>query len=387
MIFYNRKLTTFTWDEISTILKSGIKEGVQLEFKREIPNRLEKVLSAFANTNGGCIIIGVDENEDGSAKLPLNCINPEGLTEKIYNIATNAISPSLDIEEMHYFKNPNDESEGILIIKILEGEGVYAIEQNELVYIRTGNISKPHRKAKIFEIEFLQKKMQNILDRKSKSLKKAEIRLSTVLESLTSNLQLEPSLRSISYPTNLNENFLDIESLYKYVLNYSADGFPFSQWVKLRYVENGIACHFEGRYSDIQTNGFVFNESFFNNGDKNFQIPQIARQLKSQMIFTGHLYSNFGYLGKIALEGQLGKIKNKNTHIHGSFTGQSTKISLDEVIDFEISGTVNEFINDSDKLLIPILRRILYTVDYSMEENEITNLIPKNIRVREFSKI
>ena len=46
-----------------TLTKFPFKETNHIEFKRKYSNSIAFVVSAFLNTDGGTIVIGVDENE------------------------------------------------------------------------------------------------------------------------------------------------------------------------------------------------------------------------------------------------------------------------------------------------------------------------------------
>ena len=76
--------------EIQQLLKEP--EGKQLEFKRDLssPKPLLKTLVAFANTAGGQLIIGIDDNGD-----VVGVDNPFEEEERLCNLIADAISPRL----------------------------------------------------------------------------------------------------------------------------------------------------------------------------------------------------------------------------------------------------------------------------------------------------
>ncbi len=74
-------------------------ENQQVEFKEEgvEANKLAKELIAFANTNGGIILIGVDD------ECTIKGITvPKKFEEKIRNIAKNNCNPSIQLETKEY---------------------------------------------------------------------------------------------------------------------------------------------------------------------------------------------------------------------------------------------------------------------------------------------
>ena len=49
-----------TKQELNTIIQTG--EGYKIEFKRSVNSDLSKEIVAFANSSGGRIFIGIDDN-------------------------------------------------------------------------------------------------------------------------------------------------------------------------------------------------------------------------------------------------------------------------------------------------------------------------------------
>jgi len=48
-----------TAEEVEAMIDQG--EGPQVEFKREFTTEIDRTLAAFANTQGGTVLIGVDD--------------------------------------------------------------------------------------------------------------------------------------------------------------------------------------------------------------------------------------------------------------------------------------------------------------------------------------
>ncbi len=90
--------------DINAILSfchQGFSEGLRIEYKKEFPRNLKlaETICAFANTQGGIILIGVEA--DKKTNKPKNVSGIElndGLEEKIVNLCLSHISPSLTPE-------------------------------------------------------------------------------------------------------------------------------------------------------------------------------------------------------------------------------------------------------------------------------------------------
>ncbi|HLG39402.1 MAG TPA: ATP-binding protein, partial [Chitinophagaceae bacterium] len=95
-----------TQHELNTIIQSG--EGYKTEFKRNVNTDLSKELVAFANSSGGKIFLGIEDNGTVSGVTIDNT-----LKSKITMMA-HECDPSLDIE-LASFRN-------VMIVNVPEGK-------------------------------------------------------------------------------------------------------------------------------------------------------------------------------------------------------------------------------------------------------------------------
>lgn len=127
-----------------------LNESDKLEFKREVNNSLVKEVVAFANTKGGTIIVGYDD--DG--KL-IGLDNAKEQLENISNKLHDSIEPNIDF--LVNLKLKTEDNKEIIIIEVLQGTNKpYYIKSKgmipEGVYIRFGNTSRPSTSDMIKEM-------------------------------------------------------------------------------------------------------------------------------------------------------------------------------------------------------------------------------------------
>ena len=110
-------------DDLQRLVKTG--EGTYLEFKRTIssPKKIVKEIAAFANTNGGTLLVGVDDNQ--------TLIGLLGYHEEeflLHKAAQDLCRPriSINIEIVHYGDRD------ILVVYVPEAE-------EKPVYVRNGS--------------------------------------------------------------------------------------------------------------------------------------------------------------------------------------------------------------------------------------------------------
>src|SRR5574340_853568 len=91
MDILNKPISTFTFADIAEYCSEGQVEGVQLDYKRELPPKgLAKHFASFSNTRGGVLIIGVEEDTKTGKPLAWDgLVHDSKIVDKIQQYATN----------------------------------------------------------------------------------------------------------------------------------------------------------------------------------------------------------------------------------------------------------------------------------------------------------
>lgn len=84
--------------DISERIERGDPEDSRLEYKsKEVDNqKIALELAAMANSQGGSLILGVRENNDGEPELIQNVSNPHERVEAVTNVIYDRVEPNLD---------------------------------------------------------------------------------------------------------------------------------------------------------------------------------------------------------------------------------------------------------------------------------------------------
>ena len=111
-------------------------ENDKIEFKREVNDSLVKEVIAFANSNGGTIFIGYED--DGTI---YGVSNARDELDKISNKLHDSIEPSVDFLVNHQIKN--EDGKDVIVVQVLQGTSKpYYIKSKgmtpEGVYVRFG---------------------------------------------------------------------------------------------------------------------------------------------------------------------------------------------------------------------------------------------------------
>ncbi len=140
MDILNKSVSTFTFEEIVQFCQEGYLEGIQIDYKRELPrDGLSKFFAAFSNTRGGIIIIGVEENRTTGIPSAWNGIPTDAHNvERIHQWASN-VEP---IPSYEVYTTNEVNGHVFILVRIFEGPMTpYYVQNDPRIYVRTGSIT------------------------------------------------------------------------------------------------------------------------------------------------------------------------------------------------------------------------------------------------------
>jgi len=135
---FHKSLSDITFENIDAFCQAW-PEGVRVEYKGAWPN-IPKVVSSFANTMGGILIIGVDaDRTTGMPILPIHGITTgPGLEERVTQSCYQGIYPPIT-PSIRVISIPSTTDRVIVVVKVAESiEAPHAIENTTRKGIRSG---------------------------------------------------------------------------------------------------------------------------------------------------------------------------------------------------------------------------------------------------------
>jgi hypothetical protein len=156
-------------------------EGLRVEYKRDfdvnVREKLPKVVSSFANSHGGVLVVGVN-TLNGVPQGPFEGLEPparEELPLTVENICLQNMNPPVFPRTTVV---PSDVANRVfLVIEVEEsGEAPHAIENSKKVYVRTGSATNPYDLADVDMIIDLVKRRREPLELRDRLEKSAERR-------------------------------------------------------------------------------------------------------------------------------------------------------------------------------------------------------------------
>ncbi len=146
-----KEWSKLTFEDIVELLKNDTDESFFLEYKcdQEDNTKFIKEVCAFANSFGGYIVLGVNDDKTISG-----C--DEWDENRIHNVIRNCISPipNFDVRTL------NKDSQTIVVVRVEEGKLPPYITNNGKIYIRVSSSSNPIRNASELQILINKRKEQ-----------------------------------------------------------------------------------------------------------------------------------------------------------------------------------------------------------------------------------
>lgn len=143
---FGKRLHKVTFQDIVTLLQNNeLYEGVRLDFKRDIGSKTKEVakdVSSFANTNGGFLLYGIDDNDSNTIIGVETIIKNRNIVEWFNQAVSGNVMPSIFYREPHCIKIPHG-NRVIMIVEIPESSRKpHMLTDDHKYYIRVNDSSK-----------------------------------------------------------------------------------------------------------------------------------------------------------------------------------------------------------------------------------------------------
>jgi hypothetical protein len=165
-----------TIEQLDEFLQAKQPEGSKLDYKATAPKELQETICAFANTHGGMIVIGVDEDKTTNTPIwpptdpaPLQSVEP-GLDMRVFQKASDAIYPPVSVRISKTLPNPHAPGKVLLVVRVdPSAHAPHAIDNGKRVVVceRKGNMKIVHDEtAHIDRIQVLFERRRRIEDQR-----------------------------------------------------------------------------------------------------------------------------------------------------------------------------------------------------------------------------
>lgn len=162
MSLWNKLVKAIGFQDVDDFLQTKQPEGLQLDYKSEIPNDLAKIVAAFANTTGGIIILGVQDDSKTTQPIWPPPAGSRGMPDtreveaQIIQTCRDNIQPPIFPLVSNRIENQHLAGMVIYVVRVdASREAPHATDGGRRIYERTVNVSKPIDFASLDRIEHL----------------------------------------------------------------------------------------------------------------------------------------------------------------------------------------------------------------------------------------
>ncbi len=251
MLFVERPITVAHVRDFCARFSEGLRVEYKRDFDGNVREKLPKVISSFANSHGGMLVIGVN-TVNGIPQPPFEGFGPPAREEfvlTVENICLQNIYPPVLPRTTVV---PSDvANRAFLVIEVEEsGEAPHAIENSKKVYVRTGNAANPYDLADVDLIIDLVKRRKEPLELRDRLEKSAESRAGKWVMNPQSYIQVTICPR---FPRSA---LCSSEEVYDFIqkMRYRGGGFIHPNY--LHRVPDGVA----GQIAESMAGGAAYEE-------------------------------------------------------------------------------------------------------------------------------
>jgi len=396
---FSKSVTSITTDDLQNLLGEEAVENVRLEFKREIPSKNEtlKKLSSFANTFGGYLVIGIEEDGKNGIISSIPGVDTEsGFKQKIISWCFGGISAPLNVEVSEPIPSPQDVNKFCYVIYVGESDlAPHFINGRKGCYIRTDELSQRFEAKLATQNEFLSmlERRKKIHERKEQILTRAQDRFNAYVDSrynelggVKDGIGARFSLSIVPrFPAKPIATQLEVLSTIKQTnINWRQVGFPRLTEGTITQNESAIVLRPASGFSILEFNvwGLMFYASEIQEQEDHYNGIHLYRFLGNVCVFLKHaklLMDAYNILSDMSIQLQFDGIK-KVPWIYGEgnvpYEGPSSL--LDDSILIKLDISASDVRERTDGLAMDLLDNILFSMNYSQlvgERDQLRNLL------------
>lgn len=283
----------------------SFSEGPRVEYKANfddsVRKTLPKIVSSFANSRGGVLILGV-RAVNGVPQEPIEGFEPsarEEISLTIENICIDNLYPAVfpKIQPI-----PSDVKGRIFVVIEVEesAEAPHAIENSTLVYVRTGSASNPYELADVDLVI-------QLLRRRENPLRTRELLVQRVHDTphLNTNLTL-PQVSVTICPVMPKGPICSTVDCWEFLNKVQHPYFQFFRTTSLRRVSGGVTSFGHGEYGGVNNYGAVFGKrnikSALFNGNSYLQLDDLLQFCARIYWCAAKFLESVGFRGDVNIE-------------------------------------------------------------------------------------
>ncbi len=393
-MIFTKEIDKISWNDIELFCKQGIPEGQTIDYKKDFPRNIAKTISAFANTIGGIVLIGIEENSDNRPKIPINGLEyKRGFSERVISIIMDNITPPI-FPEIGVIKNENKEK-AVILIRIPESENTpHAVDNNTKVYCRTLDRNHPEKLVDLSKLVWLFNRREKSVSFRTELIQSASDRynyrlklndFSTKLNSSTLSfamIPLFPKSEMLISPPKLKEirSIIEVREYYG-----TSIYFPIPEDAPLTLLDNGISIEFLYEnmiyYTEIKSFGLYYYKqllektiNWLNKERKIIRISEVIIRLDEYVDSVIKLYDSLGYNGNLYFEA---KFENLGNIELGLFPGSRINKPTGNDVNRNYTLTISKLKEDKNNLILKVVEPLCWNYNWNINIDNIIGCLKK----------
>ena len=329
---FTRPLDELDFDDIEEFCQK-YPEGESVEYKQELPNNaaIRRALSAFANTSGGTLLIGIKADKSSKFKPPIEGVPRQpGIEERIADCAYNGIHPPLT-PKVIVLPVPNKPGNVVVVVQVDKSQhAIHAFEVNLKVYVRAGSTTQ---QAAIDIVDYVSKRQDNSQDIYDRVVTPIEERL------LSRWPAVNPSISVLARPILLGSPLIKTSEIYNYMRAQDRKSRTYILFdednpdIGTHQVAGGV--YFAGHksnlwYQELNEYGIVYYanqlhksryEAFHgpedNDENRYLGLRDLVREISILILIAKDYYTQCEYLGEIQVAAKLRNVRGEKLMFGG----------------------------------------------------------------------
>lgn len=313
-------------------------EGESVEYTEVMPTggkktkNIPKIVSAFANTSGGYLLIGVETDDNNKPIIPIEGVPKQPqIEERLRGSASEGIYPPVTLDVGIVDDIPNHPDNVVVVVHVKESQqSPHAIEKFTKVHIRIGSTTPL---ASIFRIEYM-------LKQRDKSRENGNEIENRIEKRVTSRWSLpNPNISVVARPVFPNRRLISPAQIYEYIMHEARNSRSYVLFNEgdsdygTRQVTGGV-CHIGGKsrlwYQEFNEYGIVYQanelhkspyEAFHgpedNEENRYLGLDDLVREISILILIAKDFYTKCEYLGEIEVVVHLRNVRGEKLMFDG----------------------------------------------------------------------
>lgn len=364
-MYFNKPINQLTFDDVINFLNQGEQENTLLDYKLMLPRdneKFAKTISAFANSMGGTVVIGVKDEHD-KPRPPFTGIPfHTKIRGQIESIIQDYIDPVVFVD-IAVCKDPHSDNMFVVVNIPQSNLTPHLVGRQKRAYIRTGQSSRP-------EIIVHPEKLPWLLNnrRKSQNLRhiladKAEAHFNNFLRGKFKTPETAGAAASIMLlPLYPQTPVIDYKNLPPLL-----DTSCFNGARDFKTVQDGIVLPL-GEMSAVELNcyGLLFYKTVLADGEHYINPQKFYADMAACFKTAANFYNAIGVISPLLLTVKLSNARGSKIKT----ADNGSKLLIEDYIRIDKNILPADLQRDLPAFILPVMEEFAWAIDLPFKNRE-----------------